>query len=79
MGARKRLSADKLKEEKKQISFAHLHNCPSSPRKMRLVADLVRGVEVKKALEEAGGDLVKAKEILKALGKKWLAKKLIEK
>ena len=51
MGARKRLSADKLKEEKKQISFAHLHNCPSSPRKMRLVADLVRGVEVKKALD----------------------------
>jgi large subunit ribosomal protein L22 len=51
MGARKRLSADKLKEEKKQISFAYLHNCPTSPRKMRLVADMVRGVEVKKALD----------------------------
>lgn len=51
MGARKRLSADKLKEEKKQIAFAYLHNCPTSPRKMRLVADMVRGVEVKKALD----------------------------
>ena len=38
-------------EEKKQISFAHLHNCPTSPRKMRLVAGMVRGVEVKKALD----------------------------
>ena len=51
MGARKRLRAEVLKEEKKQISFARLSSCPTSPRKMRLVADNVRGIEVKKALD----------------------------
>lgn len=42
--------AERLKAEKKQLAFAKLNNCPTSPRKMRLVADLVRGVEVEKAL-----------------------------
>lgn len=51
MGARKRLRAEAIKEEKKQIAFARLRNCPTSPRKMRLVADIVRGVEIKKALD----------------------------
>ncbi|OFX30124.1 MAG: 50S ribosomal protein L22 [Bacteroidetes bacterium GWA2_32_17] len=51
MGARKRLRAEILKEEKKQISFARLNSCSTSPRKMRLVADNVRGIEVKKALD----------------------------
>ncbi len=51
MGARKRLAAEKRKEEKKQQYFAVLKNCPTSPRKMRLVADLVRGVEVNQALD----------------------------
>ena len=50
MGARKRLSANKMKEERRQVSFAKLTNIPSSPRKMRLVADMVRGMEVFKAL-----------------------------
>ena len=50
MGARKRLKAEQSKEEKKNISFAILRDCPTSPRKMRLVADMVRGVEVNKAL-----------------------------
>jgi len=50
MGSRKRIVADNRKEELKQIAFAKLNNCPISPRKMRLVADLVRGVEVNKAL-----------------------------
>ncbi|MCB0477639.1 MAG: 50S ribosomal protein L22 [Crocinitomicaceae bacterium] len=50
MGAKKRLRAEKLKEERKNIAFAKLNNCPVSPRKMRMVADLVRGVEVNKAL-----------------------------
>ena len=50
MGARKRLRAEKIKEDNKSIAFAKLNNCPISPRKMRLVADLVRGVEVNKAL-----------------------------
>ena len=50
MGAKKRLRAERLKEERKNIAFAKLNNCPVSPRKMRMVADLVRGVEVNKAL-----------------------------
>ena len=50
MGKRKQLSADKIKEAKKQVSFAKLKNVPSSPRKMRLVADMIRGVEVNRAL-----------------------------
>ncbi len=51
MGARKRNRANQLKEEKKTRYFASLRNCPTSPRKMRLVADMVRGVEVNKALD----------------------------
>lgn len=50
MGVRKREAADKRKEEQKHIAFAKLNNVPSSPRKMRLVADLVRGKEVFRAL-----------------------------
>jgi large subunit ribosomal protein L22 len=51
MGARKRLAAEKRKEDKKEQYFAVLKNCPTSPRKMRLVADLVRGMEVNRALD----------------------------
>jgi len=51
MGARKRLAAEKRKEEKKQQYFAVLRNCPTSPRKMRLVADMIRGMEVNQALD----------------------------
>ena len=50
MGARKHNTANKKKEELKSVSFAKLNNCPTSPRKMRLVADQVRGVDVFKAL-----------------------------
>lgn len=50
MGARKEKSAAAIKELKKTQYFAKLNNCPTSPRKMRLVADLVRGMEVFKAL-----------------------------
>ena len=50
MGKRKRESANLIKEARKSESFAKLRNIPSSPRKMRLVADMVRGVEVFKAL-----------------------------
>ncbi len=50
MGNRKRQSAQALKEAKKSISFAKLNNCPTSPRKMRLVADQVRGESINKAL-----------------------------
>jgi large subunit ribosomal protein L22 len=51
MGARKRNMANQLKEVKKQKAMAILKNCPSSPRKMRLVIDLIRGIEVNKALD----------------------------
>ena len=50
MGARKRLRAENIKEQKSVIAFARLNDSPIAPRKMRLVADLVRGVEVNKAL-----------------------------
>ena len=50
MGVRKRNSADQRKEANKQIAFAKLLNVPSSPRKMRLVVDMVRGMEVNRAL-----------------------------
>ncbi|WP_072995005.1 50S ribosomal protein L22 [Pseudozobellia thermophila] len=50
MGVRKKQMAERIKAEKKQLAFAKLNNCPTSPRKMRLVADLIRGVEVEKAL-----------------------------
>ena len=50
MGIRKRKSAEELKEARKHIAFAKLNNCPTSPRKMRLMADLIRGKGVDKAL-----------------------------
>ena len=50
MGVRKRERAEQTKEANKQIAFAKLNNCPTSPRKMRLVADLVRGQKVERAL-----------------------------
>ena len=50
MGARKREKAEQAKELKRSIAFAKLNNCPTSPRKMRLVADMIRGVDVYKAL-----------------------------
>ena len=50
MGKRKREAAEKMKEARREQSFAKLNNIPSSPRKMRLVADMVRGVEAFKAL-----------------------------
>ncbi|MBK9592683.1 MAG: 50S ribosomal protein L22 [Crocinitomicaceae bacterium] len=66
MGARKRLKADQIKEKKSTTAIAHLNDCPISARKMRLVADIVRGVEVNKALnilqhnsKEAAGRLEK--------------------
>ncbi|MGB1019963.1 MAG: 50S ribosomal protein L22 [Flavobacteriaceae bacterium] len=50
MGNRKRQTAEQIKEAKKSMAFAKLNNCPTSPRKMRLVADQVRGEEINKAL-----------------------------
>ena len=66
MGSRKRNSADKIKEAKQDIVFAKLNNCPTSPRKMRLVADQIRGEDISNALsilkfspKEASGRLEK--------------------
>lgn len=66
MGKRKRLVAEKRKEENKTTYFAKLNNCPTSPRKMRQVADLVRGMDAYTALNvlkfntrEASGRLEK--------------------
>jgi large subunit ribosomal protein L22 len=66
MGARKRNTAETIAESRKTESMAKLINCPTSPRKMRLVADMIRGVEVNKALQilkynpkEASGRLEK--------------------
>lgn len=50
MGARKRLKAEQRKEEQKNLAIAKLNKCQIAPRKMREVADLIRGVEVNQAL-----------------------------
>lgn len=50
MGARKRNRAEQLKEDRKTQYFAKLNDCPTSPRKMRLIADMVRGMDVMSAL-----------------------------
>ena len=51
MGSRKRNRAEKQKEERKNKYMAVLKNCPTSPRKMRLVVDMIRGEDVNKALD----------------------------
>ena len=50
MGARKHISAEKRKEARKNLYFAKLNGVPSSPRKMRYVVDMVRGLEVNRKL-----------------------------
>ena len=78
MGARKRKRAESIKEIKKTTYMAKLNNCPTSPRKMRLVADQIRNVEVNKALDilhfspkEASGRLEK---LLKSAIANWQQK-----
>jgi len=51
MGSRKKDRAEKLKEERANKYVAVLKNCPTSPRKMRLVVDMIRGADVNKALD----------------------------
>ena len=50
MGSRKSIAADKRKEAKKNVAMAILRDCPTSPLKMRIVADTIRGMENNKAL-----------------------------
>ena len=78
MGARKRLMAEKLKEQKKVTAIAKLNDVPTSPRKMRLVADTIRGVEVNRARDllkfskrDAAGRL---ETLLKSAIANWEAK-----
>jgi large subunit ribosomal protein L22 len=51
MGSRKKQSAELLNEAKKQRCQAVLRDCPTSPRKMRLVTDMIRGMAVNRALD----------------------------
>jgi len=78
MGVRKKVAADKRKDELKNIAIAKLNNCPSSPRKMRLVADIIRGKDVFQALgilkfsqKDASGKLEK---LLRSAIANWEAK-----
>ena len=78
MGARKRNAAEQRKEENKAKYFASLRDCPTSPRKMRLVIDLIRGMEVNHALDvlkfstkEASNPIEK---LLKSAIANWQAK-----
>ena len=78
MGKRKRLMAERLKETKKQTAIAKLNDVPTSPQKMRLVADTARGQEVNHALDllhfskrEAS---VRLEKLLKSAIANWEAK-----
>ena len=78
MGARKKKAADARKELMKSTYVAKLNNCPTSPRKMRLVADMIRGKKVDQALgllkfskKEAAGTMHKL--LLSAINN-WQAK-----
>ena len=78
MGKRKRLMAERLKEQKKQTAIAKLNDVPTSPRKMRLVADTVRGVEVNHALDllhfSKREPSIRLEKLLKSAIANWEAK-----
>ena len=61
MGARKHIAAEKLKEARKNLYFAKLKGVPSSPRKMRYVVDMIRGLEVNLLLTGRQRMIVKLK------------------
>ena len=78
MGARKAKMAEKFKAEKKQKAIAIMRDCPTSQLKMRLVADIIRGVEINKALgilryskKEAS---IRMERLLKSAIANWEAK-----
>ena len=75
MGARKKIAAEKRKEALKTQYFAKLQNVPSSPRKMRYVVDMIRGMEVNRALgtlkfssKAASADVLSVKEAVLPVG-----------
>ncbi len=78
MGSRKHESAEQRKEARKSLYVARLRNVPTSPRKMRLVADMIRGMNVETAMgvlqhtsKEAAGRLYK---LLRSAIANWEAK-----
>jgi len=78
MSTRKKIAADQRKEANKAKSFAILRNCPTSPRKMRYVVDMIRGQEVNRALDilkfsnkEASG---RVEKLLKSAIANWQKK-----
>ena len=78
MSTRKKIAADQRKEANKTKSFAILRNCPTSPRKMRYVVDMIRGQEVNRALDilkfsnkEAS---IKVEKLLKSAIANWQKK-----
>lgn len=78
MGARKRERAEAIKEARKDVAIAKLNNCPTSPRKMRLVADMVRGMNVDKAmflLRHSGKEAsIRLEKLLLSATHNWTAK-----
>ena len=78
MGKRKREMANRLKEAKKNTAIAKLNDVPTSPRKMRLVADTVRGVEVNHALDllkfSKKAPSIRLEKLLKSAIANWEAK-----
>jgi large subunit ribosomal protein L22 len=78
MGSRKRLKAEERKEAMKTIAIAKLNNCPTSPRKMRLVADTVRGKDVFEALNilrfSAQDAAIRLEKLLRSAIANWEAK-----
>ncbi len=70
--------AERLKEQKKQTAVAKLNDVPTSPRKMRLVADTVRGVEVNRALDllhfSKREPSIRLEKLLKSAIANWEAK-----
>jgi len=78
MGARKREMAERQKEIRKQTAYAKLNDVPTSPRKMRMAADLVRGVEVNRALDilkyTKKESSIRLEKLLKSAIANWEAK-----
>ena len=77
MGSRKRIKAEERKEAIKSIAIAKLNNCPTSPRKMRLV-DTVRGKDVFEALNilrfSAQDASIRLEKLLRSAIANWEAK-----
>jgi large subunit ribosomal protein L22 len=78
MGSRKRESALARKIANQDVAKSLYNDCPSSPRKMRLVADIIRGVEVDRALSilkfSKKGASIKLEKVLLSAMANWQAK-----